>query len=130
MNVFGISVGREDILSALLGSPAISIDPETGETQDNRSTDGFWRGSTGIQNTRVSGVMWTEGLNPWNLASRRLEFVPNPWAAFPVKDLGVPMSYLRHQDEFLVPEYGPTLGEQLGLPRGWPEEGELPVNDN
>src|SRR5690606_16402712 len=81
LNAFGASVDRDDVMNALFGTTGVAIDRDTLVAREIRSSDGFWRGPSGVQNTRVSGLVWTSNLNAWNLADRALEFVPNPRAS-------------------------------------------------
>jgi hypothetical protein len=126
VNAFAISVDRDEVMDALFGRIAEAIDPKTGTAQRIRVPDGFWYGPAGIQNTRVSGIIWTSGLDAWNLADRVLEWVPNPWASRELSELGLPLTRLRWKGNGFIVEQGPTIGESVGLPVGWPGDHEVP----
>jgi hypothetical protein len=125
VNVFALSVDRDEVMDALFGHIADAIDRETGATRQTRTPNGFWYGPAGIQNTRVTGVIWTSGLDAWNLADRVLEWVPNPWAAPELSELGFPLTRVRWQGNGFVVEHGPTIGQSVGLPAGWPGDHEV-----
>lgn len=120
VNVFALSVDRDEIIDALFGHVAVLVDRETGATQPTRTPDGFWCGPAGRQNTRVSGVIWTSGLHAWSLADRTLEWVPNPWAAPQLSEVGLPLTRLRWEGSGFIVEPGPSIGQVVGLPAGWP----------
>jgi hypothetical protein len=76
-----------------------------------RNPDGAWRGPQGPRNTRVSAVLYAQGITPWNLARTRASVIINPWARRPFE-----------------PPPGPghgaqSIGELLGLAPEWPISG-------
>jgi hypothetical protein len=124
VNVFGLAPDRDDVLSALFGSQAaeISWDAEGPRVAKMvRLPDGALYDSRGPRYTRVSGVLWTRGLTPWSIASRKLELVCNPFAAHPLTDLGLPLPALIPGARQFEERSGVSVGEMLGLSAGWPE---------
>ena len=120
LNAFGVSVDRDDVMNALFGTAGVAINRDTLVAREIRSSDAFWRGPAGVQNTRVSGVVWTSNLNAWNLADRTLEFVPNPWASLPASELDLPATRWQLADDMFTIAPGPRVGQAIGLPAGWP----------
>jgi hypothetical protein len=124
VNVFGLAPDRDDVLNALFGSRAaeISWDAEGLRVAKMvRQPDGALYDSRGPRYTRVSGVLWTRGLTPWSIASRKLELVCNPFAAHPLTDLGLPLPALIPGASQFEERSGVSVGEMLGLSAGWPE---------
>lgn len=123
VNAFGLFVGGDHAFDALLGTPCI-VDQQLADgsfrTQEIRNPDGVWWGPKGPRKTRLSAVLSTEGVTPWNLASRRARLIRNPWAdiTLPGVSLGVdeinPIGGKWHKTE------GGALGKLFNLPAGWP----------
>lgn len=115
---------REDAaIDALLGSPGVAVQHTKDGliSRESRKPDGIWFGPAGARHKRLSGVLSTEGIDPWNFAIRRARLIRHPCATAPVPsfDLGV--------DDF-QPEggryritAGQSMGKIFGLPDGWPE---------
>jgi hypothetical protein len=115
---------REDAaIDALLGSPCVAVEQTSRGfiSRESRNPDGVWCGPTGARRNRLSAVLSTEGIDPWNFASRRGRLIRNPWATAPVLsfDLGLD-DYWPDQGHYRITS-GKLMREIFGLPDGWPE---------
>jgi hypothetical protein len=71
----------EIVGQALYGSEVVRVplDP-TPIVQVERARDGVYMHTTGQRNTRLAGVLVSNGARPWYLGSRLPDWWPNPWA--------------------------------------------------
>ncbi len=73
-----VACDREDIELALFGaSPPWNI-------KTLNEVNGFWYSSQGLQNQRVSAVLISVNLTPWNIAQNTPILWHNPWAERPL----------------------------------------------
>jgi hypothetical protein len=107
-------------VDALFGTDRLII-PEGGEHRWARNRDGAWMGPGGPVHTRVSAVLSTERLSPWDVGQRSMRLIHNPWAARPILDLPLGVEVRRAVDERLTVAPGQSLAEIFQLPPGWPE---------
>ena len=110
-----------DAIDAMFGTLSVIV-PDAGPVRPVRNRDGAWHGPTGPTNTRVSGILSTERLSPWDLGQRSLRLILNPWARRPLPPdipFGIETSHV--VDNHLQTLPGMSLREIFGLPLGWPE---------
>jgi hypothetical protein len=126
VNALGMYAYPHHAVDALFGSlrvAASALSDGRLEQREERADNGVWRGPKGAQNTRLSAVISTELVDPWNLGSRRARLIRNPWAAKPLPSF--PLGF----DEY-APE-GSKEGEKMhvlfGLPKGWPGPSVRPL---
>lgn len=114
---------EESAVDALFGTRGVVIrHGESGLKQrEVRDGDGVWRGRGGPINKRVSGLLSTEGLTPWNLARRRMRLILNPWSHHPLTMSPFHVDLLAVEQEHLCKTEGIPLGEIFELPESWPE---------
>jgi hypothetical protein len=114
---------NEDLIDALIGEVRMQYRQSASgmyEAERGRLPDGAWIGPGGPINTRVSGVLFTIPVTPWNLPSAPVVLCLNPWAANSYKSglTRLPHAIIRESNVEWVS--GESLGEVLGLPEGWP----------
>jgi hypothetical protein len=78
------AVDTFDIMGALFGEEQTIIDRRTLRTSERRAPNGLWYGPRGVQNKRVSGVLFLKDIGPWNIAKRNPVLWHNPWATHPI----------------------------------------------
>lgn len=84
-------------MGVLYGSSAVKYGGGQG-VRSVRLNDGFWRGLRGIpRNKRVSAVLFTSDLLPWNVENAQLEWWDNPFAISPMPTPLVPGTCRRRQ---------------------------------
>jgi len=85
-----------------------------------RDGDGLWQSYGGPINTRLSAVIITSGLKPWDIARCRPVIYHNPWAVRPCREqfpglaAEVPVGDEIHSVE------GKPIWEIFGLSQEWP----------
>lgn len=123
VNALGESVDLTDIMEALFGKEKYIINlsqSEPGEPEMTRALDGVWTSTSGPRYRRLSAVLVTVGLSPWNVPRASIRLYHNPWAKLPyaseLKRLpqAVPLSgQMKLKD-------GESLADIFGLPADWP----------
>jgi hypothetical protein len=111
--------GPDAAVDALFGTECVLIDSD-GHHRWSRNPDGVWHGPRGPKHTRVSAVLATERLTPWNVGTRSLRLIHNPWAAVPLPDFSLGVDVARVVKDRLETTSGQPLRDLLGLPEGWP----------
>jgi len=86
-----------------------------------RNCDGAWRGPKGPTHTRVSAVLSTERLTPWDVGQRQMRLIHNPWATRPLSNLPWGIEVREVVEDRLETIPGLTLAEIFGLSSDWPE---------
>ncbi len=114
VNVLSDFVDRTDEVEALFGDEQWPGEP--------RVANGVWRGITGPQNTRVSGVAVFERLEQSNLPRVVSCLYHNPWAARPYQGELDRLTHAVVDQNKIQFHDGESLGTILGLPAGWPGE--------
>lgn len=107
-------------IEALFGTNRVVM-TEDGDHALASNRDGAWIGPDGPVHTRVSAVLSTERLSPWDVGDRPMRLIHNPWAARPILDLPVGVAVRQVAAKRLSITPGQTLAEIFGLPPGWPE---------
>jgi hypothetical protein len=71
----------EVVTQALYGSEVVRVPVAPTQTvQLERDRDGVYMHTTGSRNTRLSGVLVSNGARPWYFGPRLPDWWPNPWA--------------------------------------------------
>ena len=107
-------------IDALFGTDQVVVNPDGGHRWA-RNRDGAWMGPGGPVHTRVSAVLSTERLSPWDVAQRPMRLIHNPWAARPILDLPIGVEVRQVVEDRLRVQPGLSLAEIFQLPAGWPE---------
>lgn len=117
-----------DIMEALFGKEQFTIDfsqsnpPEPVSTKMSRVRDGVWTSYEGPRNTRVSAVLVTTRLSPWNLSSGNVCLYHNPWAQKSYSSALVRLPQAVLEGDHMKKVGGESIGSILGLPSSWPVE--------
>lgn len=81
-NKFG--AGEFEVMNALFGELQVNIRVYEGDRDSESSTqrkpNGAWIGPKGPRNRRVSGLLFANNLNPWNVSRQTPILWHNPWA--------------------------------------------------
>lgn len=113
VNVDAISVDRIDEMQGLFGQEEYFI--KMGETsappQMRRLPNGAWFGERGPQYTKVSGAWIFDGLNPWNIVSRKNTLYLNPWATNSLPTLFTIFHHAKVEEELMKWSEGRFLGD-------------------
>lgn len=112
--------GEDSAIDALFGSPAVEHAMDR-PPRPIRLRDGVWYGPRGARNTRVSAVLSTERLSPWDLARRSARLFHNPWARRPLPQLPLGVEIRQLIEGRWQVEAGSSFQELFGLPEDWPE---------
>ncbi|MGD0108769.1 MAG: hypothetical protein ABSC06_32740 [Rhodopila sp.] len=124
VNALGIWARESNAVDALFGSPCIVVrhmEHGTITNEEGRNTDGVWWGPSGGRRKRLSAVLSTERIDPWNFACRHGRLIRNPWATVPLPSFELGIDHYERQDGGYRIKDGRRMGELLGLPEGWPE---------
>jgi hypothetical protein len=110
---------RIDELEALFGDEEFYGFRDTEELEMIRKANGVWHGPTGVQNRRLSAVLFARVV-PWNLPQAHLRLYHNPFATHPCLRLPwrIPQAIL--SDSKMTWHDGTIPGELLDLPPSWP----------
>jgi hypothetical protein len=113
---------RIDMMEALFGKEQFVVRPNEREPEMIREPNGLWTGPVGARYRRVSAVLMTSSLGPWNIGSATNQLFHNPWAHMSLgKSLDeLPVAHPvtpEHRMQFMD---GATNSEIFELPLGWP----------
>ena len=113
-----------DIEDALFGDQVWHVpitDSGPGVPIPDRKSNGAWIGKSGPRYTRVSALLLSTQLIPWTAASASIRLIHNPWAKRSYESVltNLPQWNLQRDKGHLTG--GQSLGEILGLPKGWPK---------
>lgn len=128
----GISVGEDDVFSALFGREAVRVTTLPDGEHDVtpiRHPDGYWHGPRGYYNSRVSAVLVAHKLFPWTIATSPPRLWLNPYPASPLPDedhhpwaTAIP----DHDNGEIVKQPPPRpLHELFGIASDWPGPEDL-----
>jgi hypothetical protein len=113
---------EELLMEVLFGQEAYifgSAQPDTGEIPLSRVPNGAWRCESGPRYTRVSAVLFTIDLSPWNVMDARMCLCHNPWAQRPYTlELSRLSLFLIQEEDRMVWKEGESLDAILNLPSG------------
>lgn len=76
----------DSAIDALFGTEVVVV-TENGDLRPARNFDGAWRGPQGPIHPRVSAVLSTERLTPWDVGQRQMRLIYNPWATQSIPNL-------------------------------------------
>ncbi len=117
-----------DVMQALFGTeqwPILDPDPSTGEPRlgpMHRRPDGAWFGPRGPRYTRISAVLLTRRLSPYNIHEAPVRVFHHPWAEHPIGAGLTRLPQALPAGNRLELVGGQSLGRILCVPRGWPLE--------
>jgi hypothetical protein len=114
----------ESIGEALYGSEAVRFPIDSPElARVERTRDGLYMHTTGVQNTRIAGVIVAGDIQPWHLGRRLPDWWPHPWTSTPVS-IGTPFLTCRGTDtgELVLPSLDDGLDprDAFRLRSDWP----------
>ncbi len=110
---------EKDVCNALFGDLTLQFDTASGAMSGVRLPNGVWSGS---KHTRVSAVLIADNLHPYRAAQASVAIWHNPWAARPATGLLPSLTHYLPMIGRIQRQDGPTLGDLLNLPVGWPGE--------
>ncbi len=120
VNALGIFAYPHHAIDTLLGSrrtAARQLPDGRLEQHEERAADGLWGEK---QNTRLSAVISTEQIDPWNFASRGARLIRNPWAAKRLPPFRLRIDECVPEGSAYRIEDGERMHALFGLPEGWP----------
>lgn len=113
---------QRDEVQALYGQEAWQVNVQNDDDlKVTRINNGLWHGKTGVENSKIQGVLFFWGLNPWTISKRKPVFYQNPYSEdvthfFKEFSLGIlEKGNIKYSE-------GATLGEIFGLEPTWPEK--------
>ena len=116
----GDFVEDHDIADALLGTTAIRYSPDTRNVETVRQPDGFWHGSDGPQNSRVSAVITLPQLHWHTITTTEPTIWIQPWAAHPLKArLPWRTQHIANDGRIKTTQATRSQSELFELPAGW-----------
>ncbi len=123
VNVNAITLDRIDEMQALFGQDEyiFSTDNTSAQPEMKRTPNGAWNGPKGPQYTRVSGVWIFEGMNPWNMVSRKNTLYFNPWGTYGASSIFESVNHASVVEDTMRWISGRTLSEILEFHETWPE---------
>jgi hypothetical protein len=121
---------HDEVLDALFGGETYRIDQGTGEAIPSRGVDGAWISSSGMRNTRVSGLL-VGATFPSSIAQRAPELYHNPCAATPASTfLPQVAHWMPRQGKMERVDAMTTPAQLFGLRAEWPADPrEGPLSD-
>lgn len=121
VNLMDNTMRDEHAASALFGSFAVTVDLCSGDVVPTRKRDGALFDRRGSRYTRVSAVLITRGLTPWNVGHADARLWHNPWARRPYEGglARLPQAVPMNGESRLLE--GESVAQILDLPEGWPE---------
>lgn len=123
VNFGSFHLERIDEMQALYGQEQFfyTVGEPQSEPRFARAPNGAWRGKSGPQATRVSGVWLFNDLTPYTVSSRGHTIYFNPWATYPLPEVLKTMPNAVATDGKVEWHSGVTFREVFELPVGWPE---------
>lgn len=126
LNGLSLLHNENAVHDALFGKDVIRIStgPDGQEVVEQlRQPNGLWYGPPDGQprNTRLSGVLALNRVDPWNFASKKGVLIANPWTNKPLPQIGLGTDELFVVDDKFERKTGAQMHELLGMPATWPE---------
>ena len=118
-------VGEAEVLTALFGDEAVTIDSSTGVATPVRTDNGIW-GHNPWHYSQCSGVLYFKNLVPSRASVRKGVFIHHPGADHPISLQCLPITETQVLDDGTIQTIreGKPLGELLGLSAEWPENAD------
>ncbi len=112
------------IFKSLLGRTQFIVTTSVAgvEASEGRLPDGVWTSLGGPRYTRLSGVLVAHRAKAWSVASSKLWYCPNPWAATALPAPFPSLTRFDMVDDHLQRVEGATVAELFGLDPQWPGE--------
>lgn len=122
ITVDALSLDRIDEMQGLFGQEGYIIDMNdtSAPPQMRRKANGAWFGERGPQYTRVGGAWIFDGMNPWNIISRKNTLYFNPWAAMSLPEFFTTVQHAKVEGEQMQWREGRSLRDILSLSIEWP----------
>lgn len=110
--------GEQHLMDALMGSTsAVQVGDQF---EARRLPDGLWTEGGRPRRRGVSAVLWFRWSDAWRPWGRAIRLVRNPYAQYPLPEIGLPFPALNPVNgnfDDIAGEQGPAL---FGLPADWP----------
>jgi hypothetical protein len=108
-----------DVMAALFGEMRYATDVRSGESREQRAPTGLWRGSSGFQYGRMSGVLIINNLVPWTIWSATSKLWHHPKASYPLHptDWRMPQMLFDREHDTMVERSGEPGAAILRLER-------------
>lgn len=125
VNALGEHVDEIDVREALFGTEQWTIQTssssEPADPKMTRQPDGVWTSASGPRYTRVSAVLVTKRLLPWNIPRVDARLYHNPWAQQRCTCELTRLPQAVPENNRMTLLEGTSLGALLGLSPEWPE---------
>jgi hypothetical protein len=123
INVLDSSTDFTDIMEALFGQEKYVIDlsiPKQSEPKMVRELDGVWTSKSGPRYTRLSAVLLTVNVSPWNIPRGNIRLYHNPWAIHPYSSELTTLPQAVPIEGKMDLRDGRPLSSIFGIPLEWP----------
>lgn len=123
-----ITAGEYEMTNALYGSPAMTVvvgENDLSPREWIRERDAYWRPAPALRGSRISAVLFAEGLNPHRPFSVLPRTWINPWAKVPLDSLPPFAAFVVEDDQLVSHEATMTAEDLFGYPPHWPHEPRL-----
>lgn len=122
VNVLTLNCELEDIVAAMFGKqiPLIPKDLESKPTESSES-DGAWFYGKRYKNKRVSAILITSHLNPWNVSRPDLFVFHHPQPYLRISQDRIPFKQFHFQNGEMNKIEGKSPNEIFNLSNSWPE---------
>jgi hypothetical protein len=113
-----------DHMEALFGKETFVVNStKLSEPRMERNPDGVWTSPNGPRYKRVSAVLITNRLLPWNIPKADIRLYHNPWAerTYNSELCCLNQAIPNHQERKMEFIDGKILGDIFKLPESWPE---------
>ncbi len=115
-------VHRIDEMQALIGQEEFVFNSHnlTKKPVIRRRPNGAWVGPRGARYTRISGVWFFHGFDPWTIAKQKANMYLNPWAEQQLPKTILVFNYFKAEKHTMRLHEGTSVREVLGLDTTWP----------
>lgn len=120
VNIFGKFSDDLEIANALFGEAVYMGFGSPQKFRLVRIPNGIWTSKSGPINTRVSAILFTKNLTPWNIAKAKACLYHNPWAKKPYFSVLKCLPEMILQNDMLKLIDGESLGNIFDFPPDWP----------
>lgn len=125
VNVLDDFADETDVCDALFGQPQVIARMTVNgrwETEERRKANGIWWGPSGVQNTRLSGVLAIQRFSYWDVTKRAPVLWHSPWSQRPLPDSVWPFDQMIvDQSTSVIERRGGRSSPAaiFGLDKGW-----------